>query len=205
MNYGFVPSKIDGTELQFKEDNKMKMPSSYTYQKNLSKILNQGSKPICVPCSISAFINWDINMNQNTNNIDYNVDLNSIYKSKTTKGDDGMTFKDAFKFLRHSGVKTNKGIYNIDRYFKIGSIIQLQQAIIVNGPCLGALPVYSDRYDDFWTNIGDIIGGHAISIVGYNPKGFIIRNSWGTSYGDKGYGLLEYEDFNSFYEIWTIC
>ena len=205
MNYGFVPSKIDGTELQFTEDKKMKMPLSYTYQKNLSKILNQGSKPICVPCSISTFINWDINMNKNTNNIDYNVDLNSIYKSKTTKGDDGMTFKDAFSFLRHKGVKTNNGIYNIDRYFKIGSIIQLQQAIIVNGPCLGALPVYSDRYDDFWTNIGDIIGGHAISIVGYNPKGFIIRNSWGSSYGDKGYGLLEYEDFSSFYEIWTIC
>ena len=205
MNYGFVPSKIDGTELQFKEDNKMKMPSNYTYQKNLSKILNQGSKPICVPCSISTFINWDINMNNNTNNIDYNIDLNSIYKSRTTKGDDGMTFKDSFKFLIHSVVKTNKGIYNIDRYFKIGSILQLQQAIIVNGPCLGALPVYSDRYDDFWTNIGNIIGGHAISIVGYNPKGFIIRNSWGTSYGDKGYGLLEYEDFGSFYEIWTIC
>lgn len=205
MNYGFVPSKIDGTELQFKEDNKMKMPSNYTYQKNLSKILNQGSRPICVPCSISSFINWDINMNQNSNNIDYNVDLNSIYKSRTTKGDDGMTFKDAFSFLRHTGVKTNKGIYKINNYFKIGSIIQLQQAIIANGPCLGALPVYSDRYDDFWTNIGDIIGGHAISIVGYNPKGFIIRNSWGTSYGDKGYGLLEYEDFSSFYEIWTIC
>ena len=204
-NFGFTPSKLDGTEVTFKEDNKMKMPLQYTYQNNLSKILNQGSKPICVPCSISAYINWDINMNQKTNNIDYNVNLESIYKSKTTKGDDGMTFKDAFTFIRNKGVQTNKGLYKIGKYFKIGSILQLQQAIIVNGPCFGALPVYSERYDDFWTKTSDgLLGGHAISIVGYNKEGFIIRNSWGTSYGDKGYGLLEYNDFKLFYEIWTV-
>ena len=41
-------------------------------------------------------------------------------------------------------------------------------------------------------------GGHAIVIVGWNTKGWIIQNSWGESFGDKGrfvlpygYGLLE--------------
>lgn len=29
--------------------------------------------------------------------------------------------------------------------------------------------------------------GHAICIVGYTPKYFIIRNSWGTGWGDLGY------------------
>jgi C1A family cysteine protease len=32
-------------------------------------------------------------------------------------------------------------------------------------------------------------GGHAIAIVGYTAAGrFIIRNSWGTAWGDKGFG-----------------
>jgi C1A family cysteine protease len=32
-------------------------------------------------------------------------------------------------------------------------------------------------------------GGHAICVVGYRKDGrFIIRNSWGTSWGDKGFG-----------------
>ena len=35
-------------------------------------------------------------------------------------------------------------------------------------------------------------GGHAISIVGYRTDGrFIVRNSWGTSWGDKGFGYLQ--------------
>ena len=36
---------------------------------------------------------------------------------------------------------------------------------------------------------GTVRGGHAISVVGYLANGrFIIRNSWGTGWGDKGFG-----------------
>jgi hypothetical protein len=31
-------------------------------------------------------------------------------------------------------------------------------------------------------------GGHAITIVGYTPTSFIVRNSWGTGWGDNGFG-----------------
>jgi hypothetical protein len=30
-------------------------------------------------------------------------------------------------------------------------------------------------------------GGHAVALVGYTTTGFIVRNSWGTGWGDKGY------------------
>ena len=36
---------------------------------------------------------------------------------------------------------------------------------------------------------GTVRGGHAIAVVGYLANGrFIIRNSWGTGWGDKGFG-----------------
>jgi C1A family cysteine protease len=31
-------------------------------------------------------------------------------------------------------------------------------------------------------------GGHAVALVGYTPDRFIVRNSWGTSWGDQGFG-----------------
>ena len=35
-------------------------------------------------------------------------------------------------------------------------------------------------------------GGHAIAIVGYSADRFIIRNSWGDSWGDQGYAYASY-------------
>ncbi|MFA5845154.1 MAG: C1 family peptidase [Coriobacteriia bacterium] len=37
--------------------------------------------------------------------------------------------------------------------------------------------------------------GHAVALVGYTREGFIIQNSWGPKWGDKGFALLPYEDF----------
>ena len=30
-------------------------------------------------------------------------------------------------------------------------------------------------------------GGHAVALVGYTSEHFIVRNSWGTGWGDQGY------------------
>lgn len=37
--------------------------------------------------------------------------------------------------------------------------------------------------------------GHAVAIVGYTLDGFIIQNSWGTPWGEKGFAVLPYEDW----------
>ena len=206
MNYGFVPSKLDGTEHEFKEVKGFEIPDKYSYKKFLPDVINQGSRPICVPCSISAYINWNKNLYNGNNNIDNNVDLNQIYNSKTTGGNDGMSFKDAFSFLRHEGVKTDNEIYKIGRYAKLGSVIALKHALLMNGPCVGGLPVYDSFAVKFWNKnaYSDFEGGHAISIIGYNEEGFIIRNSWGKMYGDNGYSVIPYDEFGNFMELWTI-
>jgi len=36
-------------------------------------------------------------------------------------------------------------------------------------------------------------GGHAIALVGYTADAFIVRNSWGRSWGDKGYAYASWK------------
>ena len=203
INSGFKKSKLDGTEYIY-SSTIATIPEKYSYKKYLPKVLNQGLDPICIPCSISAYINLILNSKTGKKE-DNKIAYFDIYNSKTIEGE-GMTFKEAFSYLKHNGVKTKNCIFKIHTYSMIKSSLALKSAIIMNGPCFGALPVYNDT-NDFWIkrNGDTLLGYHAIAIVGYDPNGFIIRNSWGESYGDeKGYHHIKTEDFNKFIELWTI-
>ena len=203
-NFGFVPSKIDGTEYIFgaPTGQEITLPTKYTFRPYLPPVLNQGSLSICVPCSCSSYLNWKENLNDGSN-VDNKIALMDIYKARTNYGE-GMSFKEAFHYLRHNGVRYAKGVTGIGTYGMVTNKYTLMNAIIMNGPCFGALPVYSDNCD-FWNKTSSgLLGYHAISIVGYDEKGFIIRNSWGPSFCDDGYTTIPYEDFNKFLELWTI-
>lgn len=202
-NYGFKQSYLDGTEHVFGIGAQMNLPETYTYQTSMSPVLNQGSEPICVPCSISAFLNWRENL-KTEEKPDHKIDYREIYKCKTTDGE-GMTFKEAFHYLRHSGVSSDKGKLMIQEYALVNNPTTLKHALIMNGPCVGALPVFSSR-DAFWVmGRHDCLQGyHAISIIGYTPNGFVIRNSWGASYGKGGYITLPYNEYKELVEIWTM-
>lgn len=41
----------------------------------------------------------------------------------------------------------------------------------------------------------DKLGGHAFAIVAYDENGLWIQNSWGTSWGLQGFGLITYDDW----------
>jgi len=54
-----------------------------------------------------------------------------------------------------------------------------------------------------------LLGGHAVMAVGYNDstKRLLVRNSWGTAWGQKGYFTLPYDfinDQNLSDDFWTI-
>ena len=56
-----------------------------------------------------------------------------------------------------------------------------------NGIRAVQLPVISRK--------GRAESGHAIALVGYTRDGFIVQNSWGEAWGQKGFALLPYEDY----------
>ena len=201
--FGVKPSVIDGSEYVFKGNDKVELPDRYTYKPYLPNVIDQGSDSICVPCTMSAYLNWKENLKDGQTK-DNKVSIYDIYNSRENSGE-GMTYKDAFKYLRHNGVKSKNGILSINLYGKVNNSFALKYAIVMNGPCFGALPVYNSD-DDFWNKkAGDkLMGYHAISIVGYDEDGFFIRNSWGESFGNNGYTHIKNCDMHKMIELWTI-
>lgn len=78
--------------------------------------------------------------------------------------------------------------------------IEAVKQALQSGPVVTTLGVYSD----FMAYAGGVYkhvtgkyeGGHAISIIGYDDtkQAFIIRNSWGEEWGEKGFGYVSYDD-----------
>lgn len=53
------------------------------------------------------------------------------------------------------------------------------------------------------TSVSGKTFGHAMVLVGYDERGFIVRNSWGVNWGDKGYGYVDFDCFKkNTYDIW---
>lgn len=54
----------------------------------------------------------------------------------------------------------------------------------------------------WWPNIGNLTpaGGHAMVVVGYDlpSASFLLYNSWGTEWGDKGFIRIKFADFGEF-------
>lgn len=84
----------------------------------------------------------------------------------------------------------------IASYFNLGRDLQRWRNWLANnGPILTRLDVDQTWYDA--SNNGGRLdnyqrlttqGGHAVALVGYTSDRFIVRNSWGTDWGDAGFG-----------------
>jgi hypothetical protein len=95
-----------------------------------------------------------------------------------------------------------KSFYALAAQFKIASYFNLgdnlgnwKTWLATQGPILTRLDVDA-TWDAAADNAGKLDlyqpettrGGHAVALVGYTQDRFIVRNSWGTGWGDKGFG-----------------
>jgi C1A family cysteine protease len=100
-------------------------------------------------------------------------------------------------------------------YHSIPQSIDLMKGCIAEGfPFAIGIQVYDNFPMDIGINeipmpAGRVVGGHAIDIVGYSDTNrmFLMRNSWGSSWGDNGYASIPYDylsDPNLANDLWTI-
>lgn len=92
--------------------------------------------------------------------------------------------------------------YRTISYYACNSNNDIKYALMNYGPVLGAI-YWRDKYSLDSNNVihfdkASNGGGHAIMVYGWNEKGWLIQNSWGEAFGNKGrfilpfdYGLVE--------------
>lgn len=105
------------------------------------------------------------------------------------------------------------------QYKRIASTLpQMKQCLIEGYPFVFGMQIYESFENENVAQTGKVpipsrseqnLGGHAVVCVGFNDKKrvFIIRNSWGESWGLKGYFYLPYEYMtnpNLTSDFWTI-
>lgn len=203
MKYGTgcMPSVMNGTEHVVDIDSKVALPESFNWISAMPPVRNQGMSQTCVCQSLTGVLDFLHNSELGVSGICNNYSIDELYNCRSNKPGDGMSFKEALHYLRHNGLGGQK----INEYAKITSDNVAKYSIVMFGPIVCGLPVYSGSDRKFWVKRGRFEGGHAVTLVGYNKEGFIIRNSWGTGWADKGHIVIPYDEFsNSCFEAWTI-
>lgn len=218
----------DNRDYVYNNDSIVNLPEIIDYRSDLMPIRDQGSQGTCYAQSVACMKEWQEKKDYGFNEyfspqFFYNNRFNK-YDTDITN-DDGMYGRDVMKLLQLIGIcKENEYPYgiiehrdNIDEilyskaknhiiasYSRIYTIDNLKKSLYLNGPCLIGFPVYNYS-DQLWLQKDEdiLLGGHAMTIVGYNREGFIIRNSWGKFWGKDGYTIYKYEDWGIHWEIWT--
>ncbi len=194
------------------------IPETLDYRKYMMPVRDQGNKPTCVAQTFSAIMEYQYT--RTDGDFRYNSPM-FIYNLKANSGD-GMEGKDLERIGSNYGICSESIFpYIQSNYLTVPPVEALAEAkmtkikdmVILNtiedvkkflvfyGPCYMAFLVHNFGPEP-WVRIGeDSFGGHAVCIVGYDKKGFLIRNSWGQSWADGGYSIFSYDHFGIQWEI----
>jgi len=181
----------------------------------MTSVKNQGGCGSCVAFAAVGATEGQLRIQ--ANNPSWNVDLSEQHLFSCGRGtcSGGWWISSALNYLQQYGTpdeacspyRAQSGSSSCSnscadwqsRAFKISSWSWTAsnpsaiQAALMNGPVVAGFTVYTDFfyytggiYRHTW---GDLEGGHAIVIVGYdsNERYWIVKNSWGAYWGESGY------------------
>lgn len=98
----------------------------------------------------------------------------------------------------------NAGDHQATSYHRIVGLNQMRKCLAEGYPFVFGFSVYTSFESEEVAKTGKVempqldeknLGGHAVCAVGYDDstKRFLVRNSWGKSWGNKGYFTMPYD------------
>ncbi len=228
-NRDFVASTVASKQ-------KIEIPETYIVP-HLDEIpvYNQGGTGSCVAHALATAL--ALGYAQKGIQIDFSRGFIYGNRSEDDYQGSGMIPREALKHLNHEGdVHYSDFIYNFEvplifkkfqkekerllpiakdyviaNYYKVTTQTEIKTALMTTGAVVVYCPVYGDFTDDLkaeWRSSYDY--AHEVCLVGWDETGWIIRNSWGDSWGNKGNGHVDYkyaywEEYNlSLLDFWAI-
>lgn len=99
----------------------------------------------------------------------------------------------------------------LPKYYAINDIEEIKNVlsndrVVVFGISVTESFELLNKNNQVWTTFdGSPLGRHALLVVGYDDKNFLVRNSWGTSWGVNGYAYIPFDIFKTYaFDMWTL-
>lgn len=203
------------------------IPKTLDLRPSLQPVINQGSQGTCsaqVAACMQEYQGY-IDKKLKLRGANDKFSAQFVYNLREEPGLSGMTPRETMKIMNKEGIcreflleygliqlpdQMSTNAYNdaenfkIKNYAQISSVEGLKKALVKDGVCYIAFPVFNESPHMWKAQQGETNkGGHAVSVVGYNNQGFILRNSWGDSWADNGYTIFPYDDWGMQWEVWT--
>lgn len=167
------------------------------------------------------FIYYNTRVIENTVNEDSGTTIRDAMKSVSQQGACPETIwpYDITKFTNKppTNAYTSGLQHLVKTYLRVQlNLNQMKQCLIDGFPFVFGITLYS-AFENVGSNgivnlpqsSEQLLGGHCMACVGYDDSKqlFIVRNSWGDTWGDHGYCYIPYNylcNSNYTYDVWTI-
>lgn len=197
-------------------------PASYDLRTGgfVTDIKNQGSCGSCVAFGTAATIEATFRRQRNNPNLAINLSEAHLFycyaKSKGFGCSTGWYPDQAMEFAKQGVVDDacypytagdqncnlcsdwQNRLVKISNFQKLGDIAAMKEWLSTRGALSACFTVYQDFYSytgGVYKHVtGGVVGGHCVSIVGYDDNAgcWICKNSWGTGFGEQGYFRIGY-------------
>jgi C1A family cysteine protease len=206
----------------------LSLPMTFDPRKEMLDVRDQGNQGSCVAESVAC-----LKEIQEKKNVDFGEYMSPqfVYNHRENRPSPGMFTRDAVKILYKTGIVPEAEYpygkieepsqiaqsvierasnYKVKGYAFVNTIQTCKAAIFRSGGCIIVVPVYN-MGKQMWKQpyAGATCNGmHAMTLVGWNDEGFIVRNSWGEQWGNGwkeiGYTIFPYSDWGCQMEVWTL-
>lgn len=164
------------------------------------------SRPEWTPSRLFTYYN-EREMEGTVNSPDAGAEIRDGIKSAAKQGyvDENLWPFDLNKVT----VKPTDNVYQeasknlIRQYSRVPVVLHnIQNVLIHKIPIVFGITLYQSFESDSVAQTGivpmpnpseNVVGGHAMLMVGYNETHFIVRNSWGAGWGEQGYCYMPIE------------